>query len=146
MALAGSQNSRRTSVIFNFIPLSGFADGDFVKVTPDGEVYTTQVGGRGAYVPSFGEMRGCKISLNVWQVSRETISAIETVIENQKALGLTPATLVHIEVKNFDTGEHYVCPQCWIEMEPEGSFSAQAKGREYVFRCDEYIKKPVGLA
>lgn len=139
----GSQNSRRVSCIFNFLPLNGFADGDFLKVTPDGETYTTQIGGRGAYVASRSEMQGCKIEMSLWQTSTASIRIVEEAIRRQKLLGLDETTLVPIEVRNFDTGEHYICTQCWIEQEPEGSFSAQAKARNYVFRCAEFEKKPL---
>jgi len=133
---------KRVAVIVNGVPLTGAADGDFVTWTPNGNVHEKTPGARGEYAVSRTNDEGGTIAFSVWQGARGPAVTLDAIVELQKSAGLSAATFVEIQIKDLQTGEHLVFPQCWIETEPTRAFGATQQAREYVFACDTHVVVP----
>lgn len=134
---------KRVAVTIDGILLTGASDGDFVTISPDGNVHEKTLGARGEVAVSATNNKMGTITLSIFQGARNPRATLDAIIARQEALGLSDATTVEIQVKDLQTGEHIVLPRCWIETEPTRAFGATQQSRDYVFAFDERIVVPL---
>lgn len=134
---------KQVAVIFNGLPLSGAADGDFVTVTPAGQTYNSTVGAGGEVGLSATNNRMATIAFNIWQGSRANRTILEQAIARQRDAGYSPLTNIRISIKDLSTGEHLIADRCWIQQEPTRAFGADQQGREYTFATDNLVIVPL---
>lgn len=122
------------AVLFNSLPLSGFADGDFITFTPSANVFDTTVGTKGEYAPAYNADRGGTITFRLFAGNRSAIALVETLIRQQEAVGPTNAPLT-LTISDASTGERLTAIGCYVETPPTRAFGAAHPVREYTFRC-----------
>jgi len=136
-------NLKRVAVLFDAQLLGGAPDGDFVNVEPTGSIYNMTAGARGEVAVSRNNDESGTITLRLWQSATSQRRIIENKIRLQKELGLQPGLYASIEVKDFNTNEHIIMDQCWIQDPPSHTFGGDAQAREYVFAFATYRVMPL---
>jgi hypothetical protein len=135
-------NLRRVPVLFNGIPLSGAADGDFVTVTSSADNYTHAAGSRGEIAVSRNNDESGSIVVRVWQGSTNIIRIIEAAILLTTTRGLQEGTFISFQIADLNTGEKLIMDQCWPTVKPVRNFGPEQQAREYTFNFAELVSVP----
>jgi molybdate transport system regulatory protein len=109
------------------------------------------VGLEGARVSARNQLPGAITSVTAGAVNAEVVLALDgggslgatVTLASLEELGLQPGLYASIEVKDFNTNEHIIMDQCWIQDPPSHTFGGDAQAREYVFAFATYRVMPL---
>lgn len=114
---------------------SGFADGSFVKIEPEGMYFTYVLGTDGSVTRSKTKNKCAKITIMLMQSSyiNDQLSAL-MIVDNAapNGAGISPFLLKDLAGTTFCAGAH-----CWIEGPPTMEYDRTAKSREWPLFCSD---------
>lgn len=125
-------NPKLINVVVNGILITGFADGDFVTVETDADLYTSIVGATGEVVRTKNLNRMATVTLTLMADSptNDLLSALAIDAE-----GLAPVGSFLLSNTNGTTIAS--APSCWLKKMPSIAYGVEAGTREWQFACDE---------
>ena len=117
-------SSQRVAVTINGLPFTGFAPGgNMIEINrADGSGFNSQRGPQGNYVVSQGHDEGGTITIRFAQYAKAAIRQMKLFDDNQRNLGLSPATVLTVQVKDLNTGETWLCTECFVTSRPSAAF------------------------
>jgi len=121
---------KKVIVIFGGVPLSGYADGDFVEVSAnDGDGFKKQVGADGEVARAQSNDNTHNVTLTLMQssLSNEYLSGIRN---SDKLLG---KSILPLEITDINGGSLHSWPQAWIKGDPTWGYGKELKERQWTF-------------
>lgn len=96
------------------VPITGFADGTFVQIDPNGEAFTKKVGADGEVVRELSNDNTHTIQITLLQTSLSNIY-LRTVMNADRLTGLG---MLPFGFTDLNTMEAMFWPQAWVSTEP----------------------------
>lgn len=117
---------------FNGYNISGFADGTFVNVARDEDMWSLQMGTDGEGTRSKSNNRSGTVSFTLMQSSdsNDILSGFAAADELSNS-GMGP-----LLVKDNSGRSLYAAENAWIQKLPDSEFGREATSREWVLRTD----------
>lgn len=119
---------RNVQIIVGGNPISGFADGSFITITPDETLYAKSVGADGEVSRARSNNRSATVTLTLKQTSQsnDVLSAL-ALADNAANAGVVP-----FMVKEIGSGSTLVFAQAaWIEDFPDIDYSKEVGERAW---------------
>lgn len=123
----------RVKITFGGVPLSGFADGTFIKVSRSSDGFTKIVGTDGTVTRTKSLDKSGEIVVTLSQSSsvNAALTAIALIDETSNR-GVLP-----IAIAEMATGNVYVSGYAWIKKQPDAEYGKESTNREWTFECAE---------
>lgn len=125
--------------------ITGFQDGDAIKIEPMGPAYQTEVGadGEGLRYKSY-KADYYKLTVTL-QYGSPAISFIYALFELDRLSG---EAVVPVAVVSVNGGTEFGAGSCWVEQEPPVTMGEKPSPLEWVFMCKdaEHIHLPLSTA
>lgn len=117
------------------IPISGYAEGEFVSISFTTDLFTTKVGSDGEVMRarSMDRRATCTIKLMQGSDSNDLLSALYQLDQRARNGAGVGAFLV----KDNQGRSLYAAPECWIRKHPDVSFSNEPTPREWTIEIAE---------
>lgn len=124
--MARTYASKYVVVVMGGIPLTGYADGDFLTVTPNADVATKQVGADGAVTVSISPDKSGRATLRLQQTSpsNTTMQAFCTAFKSTGAK-------VPFYVQDLFGTTIVSADEAWIATQAEAAFGVESGQREW---------------
>lgn len=119
------------SILVDGIPISGYADGEFVTIDQDEDSFTSVVGTDGHASRSKNENKMGKVVIKLMQTSK--LNDVLSALHNADRLAPGGAGIVDVLVKDNNGTQLYHSTESWITKPPAKSFDKSAKSREWTF-------------
>lgn len=123
----------RIKMIVGSNVITGFQDGDAIKVEYDADLYTKVVGADGEVARSATNNRTGKITIGLLY-SAEANGAFQAFkkLDEDGNLGSTS-----LYVKDMAGGAEFYAAQAWVMKDPGATFGREMAAREWVFDCGQ---------
>lgn len=127
---------KAVSVIVGSQPVTGFAEGEFVKVERNEDGWSLLVGADGEATRAKNNNRSGKVTLTLLasSASNDYLSELQTADE------LSGNSTVGIMIKDTRGTSLYTAATAWIAKQAPASFGKDAGTREWVLETDELIQ------
>ena len=114
-------------------PISGFADGTFIKVSRASDAFTKVTGADGSVTRVKSADKSGEITITLMQSSQSNaiLQAI-ALVDETSGKGVVP-----IAILELNTGNAFVTGSAWIKKVPDAEFGKETTNREWVFDCSE---------
>lgn len=122
-------NPKRNVVILGGIPITGFADGTFIRIQQQGDGMTHKVGAQGDIARSVSPNSLHQVTLTLLPGSAS--NAYLTGIHKADRLTCGGA-MVPIGISDLCGLDNFVAAQAWIPKMPDMSQSVESENREWV--------------
>jgi hypothetical protein len=128
-------DSNRVQVSFAGVPVQGYADGDFLTITPETDAFTSVVGTDGTVSRSKSNDRRATIEITLMNTSltNDLFSAI--FIGDLEANG--GAGVGAFLVVDLSGASLYSAGNCWITKAPDVTYGREANERTWMLQCDK---------
>ncbi len=134
MALT-NYDSAKVSVIFNGLPISGFADGTFVSVEQTEDTFALTVGAGGEAVRAANNNGSGRVTLTLLQ-SSESNDALSALHNADKLSGDGVGALM---VKDNSGRTVIAAAKAWIVKPATSEFAREATNREWIFESNSIV-------
>lgn len=126
---------KKVSVIIGTHIASGFADGDFITVERDEDVWSTLTGADGETTRAKNANKSGKFTLRLLaaSASNDVLSTLQ--LADEASGGGTFAVMV----KDGSGRSLYAAAAAWISKAPSAAFGKEAGTREWVIATDELV-------
>jgi hypothetical protein len=122
--------------------ISGFADGTFVGVARNNDIFTLTVGADGEATRTKSNDRSGRFTFTLQQssISNDVINAIANRDEesNQGA--------VAVQVKDASGNALHSAERAWVVKKPDSEYAKETSNREWILETNELIHDPAGNA
>lgn len=120
---------KKVAVVIGGVPMSGFSQDTFVKVSRKEDLFTMYVGTDGETARAKSNNRSGELSLTLSQASpsNDVLSAFHVADE------LDNAGVVPILIKDLSGSSVFFSAAGWIRKAPDAEFGKDIKEREWVF-------------
>jgi hypothetical protein len=123
-------NAKEVAVIVGGFILSGFADGQFVNIVPNADLYELTVGTDGEGTRSAQNNKSAQITIDLLQSSESN-----AILESFASSGETFPFLL----KDNSGSTLYSAVTAWIRRRPDATFDRTATSRSWVLETDELL-------
>ena len=128
-------NPADVAVIVGGFIMSGFADGQFVNIVPNADLFELTVGTDGEATRSAQNNKSAQITIDLMQTSESN-----AVLESFAASGAAFPLLV----KDGSGSTIYSAVSAWVRRRPDATFDRTATSRSWVLECGELIGLEAG--
>lgn len=120
---------KKVAIVIGGVPMSGFADDTFVKVSRKEDLFTMYVGADGETARAKSNNRSGEMTLTLAQTSpsNDVLSAFHLADE------LDNAGVVPILIKDLSGTSVFFSAAGWIRKAPDAEFGKEINTREWVF-------------
>lgn len=127
-------NMNAVAVTVDFVPMSGFAEGDSVTVEFNEDENELVKGSDGSWVRVQKNRRDGRITMRFLPNARANriLRGRKRLDDNSK--GNLPS---RIDINDLNTGRRYIANIAWVVKEPSDSFGSSATPLEWVFESPE---------
>lgn len=127
----------QVSVSLSGIPISGYADGEFVRIEKESDAFTDVVGTDGEVSRSKTRDDRGTVTFILMQTSDSNIllSALHQLDKNAAGGAGIGALLV----RDAQGTSLYTASECWISKEPDVSFDREPTSREWTLRAAKLV-------
>jgi hypothetical protein len=125
----GTYDPKMVIITYGGVPISGYADGTFVDIAPEGETFTRKTGADGEAVRS----RSWKNCFDV------TITLLQSSLSNQYLSAMnqldraTNKNLLPLTITDLQGGTLCFWPQAWVEIPSSWGYGTEVTDRAWVF-------------
>jgi hypothetical protein len=112
--LVGTYDPKKVIITLGGVPISGYADGTFVQVDPNGETWIRKVGADGEVSRSLSNDNTHTIQITLGQMSLSN-PYLRTVMNADKLTGLG---MLPLSFTDLNTAETHFWPQAWVSTTP----------------------------
>jgi hypothetical protein len=120
------------------IPIDGFGDGTFVKITSDEAAFSLKVGadGEATRVRTNNNAATIEVTLMQGSLSNTLLSNLHQLDRSVPGgLGVAPFLL-----KDLLSAAQYVAEQAWVEKPPDAEFALEAGTRTWMIRTHNLVR------
>ena len=120
-------------ITFGGIPIGGYADGSFAKITANSDLFTTKVGADGeiARTRKHNGTYGIDITLMQTSPSNSHLTVIEN-IDRATGMGIRP-----LSITDLSGGSLHFWPEAWISKDPDADYGAEVGDRAWHFETGQ---------
>ena len=126
----------QVSIVFAGIPLSGFADGDFVVIEANEDSFSLAMGTDGEGTRSKSNNRSGRVTISTMQSSDVNLQL--STLHNADILGQGDG-VGPLQVKDNSGTSLYVAQNAWITRPPGSTFSRTAQQRQWIIESEELV-------
>lgn len=126
------------SVIFAGIPLSGFADGEFVRIEQESDNFADVVGTDGEVSRSRTSDLRATVTILLMQTSES--NTLLSAIANADLDESGGAGVGALYIRDRQGEALFRADECWIQKPPDVSFDRSATAREWTLRCAKLVR------
>lgn len=134
---AKTYNAKQVSVILGGFPISGFADGQFLSIVPNADLYELTVGTDGDGTRSAQNNKSAQITLSLLQSSVSN-AVLESLAEGEETFALL--------IKDNSGSTIYSAATAWVRRRPDANFDRTVGQRDWLLETDELIGAEGGNA
>jgi hypothetical protein len=121
---------KKVVITFGGVPLTGFADGDFISVSAnDGDGFKKQAGADGEVARAQSSDNTHNVSVTLMQSSLSN-SYLSTIRNTDK---LTGKSILPLSITDLNGGSLHFWPQAWIKGDPTWGYGKELKERQWTF-------------
>ena len=134
---------KAVTVVFNGIPIEGFAEGTFIEAEKNEDAFALSVGstGSGARAQTHDESGTVTVTLQQTSLTNAALSAMHK-LDKAGGDGVGP-----LRVRDLSSGTELVAAEtAWIRKVPNMGYSNDISPREWVFETDNLEMNPGGTA
>lgn len=117
----------RVIVLVGGVPMTGYADGTFVEITPLADLSTMQVGADGEVARSISTNKCCTVAITLQQTSPSN-DILSSMIEVD---ALTGGVLFPVTVQDLIGRTVFAVSQAWISARPTLTFATEVSDRSW---------------
>lgn len=129
----------QVTFIFAAIPIdSGYADGEFIRITKTNPDFTTKEGTDGQVTRSKTNSGHHVIKLTLMQSSSG--NALLSALRNIDLAASNGAGVGPILIRDRSGTSLYAASKAWIAAPPEVVFSREAEAREWTIECADFAR------
>lgn len=132
----------QVTVSFGGHILSGYADGEFVRIEQASDDFTDVVGTDGEVSRSKTNDRRATITFILMQTSPS--NAVLSAINNLDRVTPGGVGIGALFIRDRQGATLYRSANCWISRPPNPAFGREATSREWTLRCDNLIRVDAG--
>lgn len=128
-------NPGNTNLVLFGFPISGFMDGTFIELEPEGDAFTDHCGADGEVnrVGSSDYRATLRFTLKQTSDSNDILSSLH-VADRATGAGVGPMLLKDGDGRSLAAGA-----QCWISKPPTVGYADETQGREWTVRIAKLI-------
>jgi hypothetical protein len=123
---------KQVTVIVGTRPISGFADGTFITVARNSDMWSLVVGADGEATRAKSNDKSGRITITLTQSAESNQYLSELALADE----LSNGGLVPILIRDASGKTIHACASAWIVKRPESAFAKEAGTREWVFETD----------
>lgn len=135
MAASGTRTYDPKQIIITFggVPISGYADGTFIKVSPAGDRFTRKVGADGEVARSRSNNDCHNVEITLMQTSPGN-AALSAVLAEDRFFntGIRPLQIADINGSVLD-----FWPDAWIKADPDQEYSKEVGDRTWMLETGQ---------
>lgn len=131
---------KKILVIVGGVPLSGFADGSFVRVARNNDMWTMSTGADGEGTRSKSNDRSGTIEVTLKQTSRSNQYLSNLALADE----LDNAGVVPGMVKDGMGATLHLAEQLWVKKRPDSEYAKEAGDRVWVLETDVLTMSEAG--
>jgi Protein of unknown function (DUF3277) len=129
-------------ITFGGVPLSGFADGTFIKVSRSADLFTKSVGADGVFVRSKSNDKSGEVSVTLQQTSMSnSILAGFAAQDEASNTGVKP-----LIVTDASGTSKFFSALAYIRKPADSTFAKTVENRDWIFDCDQILMAEGGSA
>lgn len=133
-------DASKVIITFNFVPLSGYADGEFLSITSSSPTFTKEVGADGKVSRSKSNDNTSEVAVTLKQSSQSNdYLSLMHQADKKSNLGKGPLSVT-------DLSGTTLCfwPEAWIKQTPDQGFSKENGDRVWTFDTGNIGAENVG--
>lgn len=142
MSLVRTYNPSKIVVIFGGVPITGYADGTFVTVTPSGQRWTKSIGADGETARAKSNDYTYEVTLTLQQTSPSN-TYLSTILSADRNLDAGALPLQIIDIGGLSL---FFWLSAWIRQPPDVEFGKEITERAWVFDTARATQEVVGGA
>lgn len=123
------------TVVFGGALIDGFADGSFVNVEYNNDLFSLSVGADGEASRSKSNDRSARVTVTLMPGSTGNL-ILNAAIRLDEA---TNGGVVPLLVTDLSTGTTFAAEGCWVTKDPGSDFQTEAQTVEWVLETDRMI-------
>lgn len=130
--MALNYDPKRVKFIFGGVLIQGFADGSFISIEHNADLFSLAVGADGEGVRSKSNNRSARITLRLNRGSSSNVAL-------QAALTLDRNTLagsLPLAITDLSNGTVHAAEGAWVVRDPNHDYQAEAQAIEWVLETD----------
>ena len=133
-------NSKRVIIVFGGVPLSGYADGTFLTITPNAERYTKKVGADGEVGRSKSNNNTHEVTLTLLSSSpSNTVLSSFITIDKVTDLGALPLQVIDLSGTTV-----FFWLQAWLRQPADVEFGKEITERAWTFDTGQATTEIIG--
>ena len=127
-------DSNEVQISFAGVPVTGYADGQFLSITHTSDAFVSMVGTDGQVARSKSNDNRAEISIDLLQTSptNAAFSAIHLADKNAPG-GAGIGAFLCVDLNGTSL---YAAGNCWIKRSPDPTFDREPTSRTWLLECD----------
>jgi hypothetical protein len=137
--LVKTYDAKKVIVLFGGVPIGGYADGSFVKITANADLFTQKVGADGEIARSRLNDNTHKVDITLMQSSPSNtyLSTIAN-IDRLSNMGIRP-----LNITDLSGASLFFWPQAYISKDPDVEFAKETTDRAWSFNTGHVVNHAV---
>ncbi len=131
---------KQVIVTFGGVPISGFADGTFISVSPNNDRFTKAVGADGEVARSKSVDYSHEVTLTLLQTALSNAYLTGILTADQ----LTNEGKLPLSITDLSGTTLMLWPEAWIRVEPDVEFAKETGERAWVFDTGQPAVNVIG--
>jgi hypothetical protein len=131
---------KKVIVTFGTLALSGYMDGTFITITPEGDAFEKHKGADGSIDRVNKNSYSFEVSLVLKQTAPANVSLAGLKYADQESnKGILPLT-----IKDFSGTSLFTATSAWLRREPDSEFGDSMSSRTWIFDTGLALNTPGG--
>lgn len=123
---------KNVKLVFGAVLVEGYAEGSFVNVEYNEDLFSLQIGSDGESSRSKSNNRSARITVNLMPGAAANIG-LGAALAADKAAG---AGVFPLALTDLSTGSSFIAEGAWIVRDPGYDFQTEAQARQWIFETD----------
>lgn len=132
---AKTYDPKNVIITFIGVPITGFADGEYLSITPSGERYTKVSGADGEVARSKSNDRTHEVVITLLQTSLSNSYLSALLIAGTKGV---------LKVTDLNGSALWLWDEAWIRQPPDSAFEKEIGDRAWTFDTAQVIRESYG--
>jgi len=128
---------KRVSVLAGGVPISGWAEGEFITIVFDEDTFQKVVGTDGHTSRSKNSNRNARLTIKLMQTSKS--NDVLSALHNLDVLTDGGAGVVPWMIKDNNGTMLFTTAKGWVVKPPDRSFDKTAKNRDWAVDCTDCV-------
>ena len=136
-----SLDPKKVNMIFGMAQIGGFADGTYVEIDSETDLWTTVTGADGEVVRMKSQNNKGRITITLLQTSlSNAIFQANVILDQASGAGIVPVSVTESGTLNACFGA-----EAWIAKDPDPSYSKDVETRTWVIDVAHLTKVTMGV-